>query len=89
MSQPAVSQNIAILEQAVGDALFIRNRGSVELTASGRLFATYADRINWWYGKLNAVMVEKTEKPADGTEVDLGGGHRLLIKVLPDNKNQK
>lgn len=49
ISQPAVSQSIAELERSVGAELFTRARGSVTLTAAGKAFNEYADRILYWY----------------------------------------
>lgn len=49
ISQPAVSQNVSELEKLMGKSLFIRNRGSVELTSYGIRFMEYASQISFWY----------------------------------------
>lgn len=49
ISQPAVSQNISELEKLMGKSLFVRSRGSVELTAHGVRFMEYASQITFWY----------------------------------------
>lgn len=49
ISQPAVSQNVAELEKDLGKELFSRRRGAVSLTAAGRTFLEYADKILYWY----------------------------------------
>lgn len=49
ISQPAVSQNIAEIEKAVGAPLFERRSGNVSLTAAGRKFKEFAEQINYWY----------------------------------------
>ncbi len=45
ITQPSVSQNIADLEKMTGRKLFDRQRGSVELTAEGKVFMTYALKL--------------------------------------------
>ena len=57
ISQPAVSQNIAELEKAVGRKLFLRNRYTVQLNADGVAFNEYASQIEYWYGALNAAFL--------------------------------
>ncbi len=57
ISQPAVSQNIAELEKAVGRKLFLRNRYTVRLNADGVAFNEYASQIEYWYGALNAAFL--------------------------------
>jgi len=56
ISQPAVSQNIAELEKAVGAELFARGRSSVSLTPKGETFRYYALRIIKGYEDLNTVF---------------------------------
>jgi DNA-binding transcriptional LysR family regulator len=62
ISQPAVSQNIAELEKAVGRKLFLRNRYTVQLNEDGVAFNEYASQIEYWYGALNAAF--QSEIPA-------------------------
>jgi LysR family cyn operon transcriptional activator len=45
MTQPTLSQQVKQLEQIVGTALFERGGKEVELTAAGRLFKPYCERI--------------------------------------------
>ena len=49
ISQPAVSQNIAEIEKAIGTYLFDRTRTAVTLTADGVKFREYAEQILYWY----------------------------------------
>lgn len=44
-SQPSLSMRIAALEKEVGCPLFSRSNAGLELTASGRIFLEYAQRI--------------------------------------------
>lgn len=53
ISQPAVSQNIADLERAIGRKLFIRTRADISLSRDGEQFAEYARQIEYWYNALN------------------------------------
>lgn len=57
ISQPAVSQNIAELEQQVGDTLFERGRGEVNLTPKGEILLKYAEKILHLYDNLNTELV--------------------------------
>lgn len=45
VSQPAVSQNISELEKGLGIKLFLRQRGEAVLTAEGKVFMRYAERL--------------------------------------------
>ena len=45
ITQPAVSQNIAELERQAGAKLLLRERGSVSLTAQGRILLKYAIKL--------------------------------------------
>ena len=81
VSQPAVSQNIAQLELAVGEPLFDRARGSVTLTERGRLFLDYARRILYWYERLDAVVVRKTEAPAEPVLLKVDDGKDAEVSV--------
>jgi len=45
MTQPTLSQQVKQLEQIIGTALFERGGKEVELTAAGRLFKPYCERI--------------------------------------------
>ena len=56
ISQPAVSQNIAELEKAVGCQLFDRSRSEIALTDRGEVFLLYVRRILKAYEDLNTVF---------------------------------
>ena len=45
ISQPSLSQQIMKLEEEVSGALFLRNRGSIELTQHGQAFLKHANAI--------------------------------------------
>ncbi len=56
ISQPAVSQNIALLEKVAGGPMFDRERGRISLNERGRVFKIYAERILRDYDDLNEVF---------------------------------
>ena len=75
ISQPAVSQNIAELEKAVGRKLFLRNRYTVRLNADGVAFNEYASQIEYWYSALNAAFQPEIPALAGGrksTRLNIG-----------------
>ncbi|MCW2961557.1 MAG: LysR family transcriptional regulator [Thermoleophilia bacterium] len=47
ISQPSVSQQIALLETEAGVRLFDRGKGGLRLTHAGELLLTHADHIAW------------------------------------------
>jgi len=79
ISQPAVSQNISLLEQAVGEPLFIRMRGFATLTGKGEEFRFYAKKILHWYDRMDAELIKGSSpapetlrlKISDGTEAEI------------------
>ena len=77
ISQPAVSQNIAELEKAVGRKLFLRNRYVVKLNEDGIAFSEYAAQIEYWYSALNAAF--QPEIPA------LSGRKRTRLTIGIDD----
>lgn len=81
VSQPAVSQNIAALESAMGETLVIRSYGKVELTAAGKIFYDYASRILSLYEHLDAVLVRKTETPAEPVLLSLDSSREAEVSV--------
>jgi len=45
LSQPSLSKQIRVLENSLGTPLFVRNRGSIELTSAGEALLEHAQRI--------------------------------------------
>lgn len=56
VSQPAVSQNIADIEQSFNVRLFTRSRDGISLTPEGAAFKAYAQRIADCYDDLVTVF---------------------------------
>ena len=81
VSQSAVSQTVASLEQAVGEPLLVRSRGEVSLTDSGSAFLTYASRILYWYDRLDAELVRKVNLPATPVPFHLSGDMEARVSV--------
>ncbi len=82
MTQPTVSQQLAMLEAQIGTPLIERDTRRLQLTAAGEMLLTYAER-------LLALSDEATEAAraaaglADRT-LRLGVGHVLSAYLLPD-----
>ncbi|MGN1226592.1 MAG: LysR family transcriptional regulator [Candidatus Cryptobacteroides sp.] len=76
ISQPAVSQQIAELEKALGRSLFDRQVARVELNADGRKFEEYASQILHWYDAANEAFSPDPPKPL---EVELDSGRTVQI----------
>lgn len=62
ISQPAVSQNIAELEQQVGDTLVERGHTGIGLTPKGELLFQYAEKILHLYDSLNRELVPSNSR---------------------------
>lgn len=87
ISQPAVTQNIALLEKLVGEPLFLRSRGSVSLTDKGKLFLSYVEKILYWYEKTEAVVINKTEAPGKPVLLSLDSDKNAEISVIDGEIN--
>ena len=61
MTQPAVSQQIKLLEEEVGSKVFIRNRNGLILTQQGEIVLKYARRQKALYDKM-FLELENSEK---------------------------
>ena len=82
MSQPSVSQQIALLEAAIGTPLLLRQPRHLQLTAAGAALLAYAEQ-------LLALADEATDaaRVAAGLSdrtLRLGIGHVLATYLLPD-----
>lgn len=84
VTQPAISQNISQLEQMLGEKLFERGRGNVTLTEKGREFEFYADKILYWYGQAQSVMVDKTAQEKAALSLELSDGRSVTVKAEDD-----
>ena len=82
LTQPTVSQQIALLEKQLGTALFVRQPRSLHLTEAGKTLLGYAERIL----ALNQDAIQHTLAAAGLAErtLRLGVGHTLAIYLLPD-----
>ena len=65
ISQPAVSQNIAELEQQVGDTLVERRQGGIALTPKGEILLNYAEKILHLYDSLNRELIPSNTRAAE------------------------
>jgi len=61
LSQPSVSNQIALLETEVGHTLFDRSRGGLRLTPAGDILLTHANAIAGRYAMATAQLSELTD----------------------------
>ena len=82
LTQPTVSQQIAVLERHIGAALFDRQPRRLRLTEAGETLLRYAERIL----ALSEEALHSTREAADLAQrtIRLGVGHTLAIYLLPD-----
>lgn len=79
LSQPTVSARIKLLEQELGKQLFIRQGGKVFLTANGKDFITYAEKIIQLYDEGKEHLQNKRE----GSEVIIGANAIVAQYFIP------
>ncbi len=81
MTQPTVSQQLAMLEQAVGAVLIERDTRHLRLTPAGEVLLTYAERLL----ALADEAIESTRTAAGLADrtLRLGVGHTLATYLLP------
>jgi len=85
ISQPAVSQNIAELEQDIGADLFFREPGkSISLTPKGRSLMEYAGRILSLYESLNAELVPGGRCAAEPVVLRIAAVRLAVQFILPE-----
>jgi len=82
LTQPTVSQQIAVLEKQCGTPLFKRHPRHLSLTEAGETLLGYAERIL----ALHKDALEHTQAAAGLAErtLQLGVGHTLAIYLLPE-----
>ncbi len=80
VSQPSVSQQVALLEQEVGTKLLDRRPGGLQLTAAGEVLLTHADAIAERF-KLAATQI--TELADQRREFRLGSFPTALAGFVP------
>lgn len=82
VSQPTLSKQIRVLENSLGTALFVRDRGAIELTSAGEALLPHAQRI--------LIDVESAERAVHEVaslrrgRVRLGATPSLCDGVLPE-----
>lgn len=74
VTQSAVTQHVAKLEQVMGTSLFVRRRGGLELTPAGRELFALSDRIR----TLEQLVAEKIESYSSLTT-----GHLAIVANAP------
>ncbi|MDX2203356.1 MAG: LysR family transcriptional regulator [Hyphomicrobiaceae bacterium] len=74
VTQSAVTQHVAKLEQVMGTSLFVRRRGGLELTPAGKELFALSDRIR----TLEQLVAEKIESYSS-----LSTGHLSIVANAP------
>ncbi|MCL5247492.1 LysR substrate-binding domain-containing protein [Cellulophaga sp. 20_2_10] len=81
ISQPAVSKAIRNLENDYKCAFFIRKRNSIELTADGKSFLVYVNRILDIYTELEHQFIHKEKAFPD--QISFGASTTIANYILP------
>jgi len=81
-TQPAISSQIRSLEEEVGAKLLDRSGGRVSVTASGKLFARFAEEL-LESRKTMLTSVAETERVPRG-EIVVGANEGTCLHVLPE-----
>lgn len=81
ISQPAVSKTIKNLENDYGKALFNRKANSIELTAEGKLFLIYAEKIIDLYAALKEEL--NTGSKNIPSQLKLGASTTIAYHIIP------
>ncbi|WP_040282018.1 LysR family transcriptional regulator [Psychroserpens damuponensis] len=81
MSQPAVSKAIKNLEQAYKTTLFIRKRNAIEMTAEGKSFLIYTNKILAIYAVMDEKFLHKKDDFPDF--INFGVSTTLSNYIIP------
>lgn len=92
VTQPALSHQIAELEEELGDQLIIRKRGvrSVQLTSAGRAFVPLAQKwLSLWSETTSTIAAGKRNTFSFATSVSLGAFtmgpfYQNLVELMPE-----
>ena len=83
ITQPAVTQNIADLENELGAKLLDRGRNGISLTGKGELFYGYARQILHWYEVANKAFhphpLDINAAPVEPHRLKLEDGSEALV----------
>lgn len=82
LTQPTVSQQMAVLERELGAELLVRGSRQLHLTAAGQALLPYAERLL----ELNAEALRNAREAAGLADrtLRIGVGHTLAIYLLPN-----
>lgn len=81
-TQPAVSAQIRLLEEEVGARLFDRGGGKVTLTAAGRIFRDYVERLHMLRNEALGAVADLEHTPRG--ELSLAANEGSCLHVLPE-----
>jgi DNA-binding transcriptional LysR family regulator len=80
-TQSSVSQAVALLEQELGETLFVRGRRQVTLTDAGRLLLGHAQRVLAEMARARAQL--QAARALEAGELDIGASDTLACYLLP------
>ena len=82
VSQSAVSRSVLLLEEELGEPLFLRLGRKVRLTAAGAALLDLSRRVLADVRETKASIVDQSQKQLAGT-LQLGGGMTVCLHVFP------
>ncbi|WP_394139817.1 LysR family transcriptional regulator [Cytobacillus oceanisediminis] len=90
MTQPAVSQQIQLLEKYIGAKLLLRTNKSVQLTKAGEIVYLHAKEITGLYKRMSNLVNELINEPAGLLKIGASYtfGEYVLPHLLAKMKNQ-
>ena len=81
IAQPALTRQVALLEQEFGAKLFLRHHRGVTLTEAGQQFREHAERILAEVSRTRAAMSNVLEKPAGSVSLGLPTALRRVVST--------
>src|ERR671912_2490414 len=82
VSQSAVSRQVLLLEEELGEPLFLRLGRKVRLTAAGTALLDLSRRVLTDVRETKASIVDQSQRQLAGT-INLAGGMTVCLHVFP------
>ena len=89
LTQPAVSNHIAHLENETGVKIFYRSKGKVRVTPEGEIVIRYAKRIKALYNRMHEKIEEyQTARTASASGSRIPPKATRSRRILPNSASQ-